>query len=80
MRDCTKMCGPGRLWAAAEYVYQGGDLMKRKRIGHIAYAGTENPATFIRCFSAQLLTELKKRGLLTDTQYQKGLALLEAAK
>ena len=54
--------------------------MKRKRIGHIVYAGTEDHSAFIRCFSERLLAELKRRGLLTEAQYQKGLALLEAGK
>ncbi len=54
--------------------------MRGREIKHIAYSGPEGHEAFIRFFNLQLLTALKKRGLLTERQYQKGLAFLGAGK
>ncbi len=47
--------------------------MKRYKKVQIDYLGTGDFTAFLRLFNTQLLTELKGRGLLSETLYIKGL-------
>jgi hypothetical protein len=56
------------------------DDMKPKSIKIAVYTGDIDSRAFTAGFQAQLLRTLRKRGLLTDKQLEKGLSILKEYK
>ena len=55
-------------------------MKKTVTIREIEYRGADDISGFVVSFQVQLLTALKKRGLLTQQQYEKSLSILKERK
>ncbi|NLA88153.1 MAG: hypothetical protein GX847_12930 [Clostridiales bacterium] len=51
--------------------------MKMKTVKSMVYIGKEEKLPFVIGCQAYLLTALKKRGVLTDKELEKGLSILK---
>jgi hypothetical protein len=51
--------------------------MKNKNVIKAVYTGETNNKAFISCCHIQMISALKKRGLLTEREHQRALGLLK---
>lgn len=70
------MIRTGNVKGTSEYTYSGGDFMKKTDFCIQEQNGMPLNTDFVVFFQEQVMALLQERGLLTETQYRKGLILL----